>query len=114
MHKISFMLIVAAFAATISLYALPGSDAATSRRIVVDIKDFEFQPGLQSVKPGDVIVWVNKDIVPHTVSGKDGDGDSGLIKVGESWEMVVDDDTFRHYFCKFHPTMEAGLEIATN
>ena len=64
------------------------------------------------VKPGDVIVWVNKDVVPHTVSAKDGSWDSGLIKSGGAWETVVDDDTFQAYFCKFHPSMVAGLDIA--
>lgn len=106
-------LIVAATAAAIAISSWLGGEAASAGRVVVEIEDFEYRPATPDVKPGDVIVWVNRDIVPHTVSAKDRSWDSGLITSGGSWEMVVDDDAFRTYFCKFHPSMAASLEIAS-
>ena len=112
MRKAPIKLIVAAIAATISFSSWLAGEAAGGSRVVVEIENFEFRPATPDVKPGDVIVWVNRDIVPHTVSAKDGSWDSGLIKSGGSWETVVDGDISRTYFCKFHPAMAASLEIA--
>ncbi len=112
MQKKTFVkLIVAALVATISFSFLLEGEAATGTRFVVDIEGFEFRPETPVVKPGDVIVWMNRDIVSHTVSAEDGSWDSGQIKAGGSWETVVEVDTFKSYFCQFHPSMVAGLDI---
>ena len=103
--------IVAAIVATIAFFPWFESEAASGRRIVVEIRGFEFVPEMPVVKPGDVIVWVNKDIVPHTATAKDGSWDSGLIKKGGEWQMVVADETSLAYFCLFHPSMVARLNI---
>ena len=106
-------LIVAAIAATIAFPPWLQSAAASGQRIVVDIQKFKFSPKSLTVKPGDIIVWVNKDIVAHTATAKDGSWDSGLIEPGGQWEMVVKDGTAQAYFCRFHPSMKAGLDTGT-
>ena len=103
---------MAALVATISFFSWFDSAAADGQRIVVEIKSFKYRPKTPEVKAGDVIVWVNKDVVPHTVTAKDDSWNSGLIKSGGSWETVVGDDTFHDYFCKFHPSMIGGLEVS--
>ena len=104
-------LIVAAIAATIAFSSWPENIAAAGQPIVIDIHDFKFSPKVPAINPGDIIVWVNNDIVPHTVSAKDEGWDSGLIEPGGKWRMVVKDDTFQVYHCLFHPSMIARIEI---
>ena len=54
---------------------------ATGTRHRVEIQQFRFVPEAIEVKPGDTIVWVNLDIVPHTVTATDTDTswDSGNL-----------------------------------
>ena len=106
-------LIVATIVATIAFFSWHESEAASGRRVVIEIRGFEFVPETPAVKPGDVIVWVNRDIVPHTVTAKDGSWDSGLIATGGEWQMVVEDETSQAYYCRFHPSMIARLDIGS-
>lgn len=104
-------LVVAVFAATILLHSGSNSRAAEPRRVVVDIKGFKFVPARPVVTPGDTIVWINKDIVPHTVTAKDGSWDSGLIEVGKQWKTTITPELTQDYYCAFHPSMIAGLSV---
>ncbi len=103
--------IVAAIAATIAFYPGLETQAADGRRVVIEIRNFKFAPDAPPLKPGDVIVWINKDIVPHTVTAGNGSWDSGEIDPGGKWQMVVKGDLFMTYYCRFHPSMTARLDI---
>ncbi len=78
---------------------------------VVDIKDFKFSQALLNVKPGDSITWTNLDIAPHTATAVDKSWTSPELKTGESYTMQVSADTSTAYFCIYHPSMVAALEI---
>ena len=39
----------------------------------VTIEGMRFQPEMLTVERGDTIVWVNKDLVPHTATSKAGE-----------------------------------------
>ena len=45
----------------------------------VTMEGMRFQPEVLVVAPGDTIVWVNKDLVPHTATSKVGGFDSNTI-----------------------------------
>ena len=107
----SVWLIVAALVATITIFPILNAIAAPERRVVIEIREFEFVPERSQVNPGDVVVWKNVDIVPHTVTSKDDRWDSGLIETGGKWEMLITDDMVEEYFCRFHPSMIASLNI---
>ncbi len=106
-----FWLIVAAVVATIAVYLSFDATAASERRVVIEIREFEFIPERPVVDPGDIVVWKNLDIVPHTVTSKDGNWDSGLIEAGGTWVMLVTHDTGEAYYCRYHPSMVAALDI---
>ena len=106
-------LIVAALVATIAFFPGVETEAAKGQRVVIEIREFEFAPDAPKLKPGDVIVWINKDIVPHTVTADDDSWDSGQIDSGGKWEMVVKDGQFKSYYCRFHPSMTARLDIVS-
>lgn len=104
-------LAVAAIVATAAYDPDLKVNAADGQRIVVEIRSLEFLPGSQPIKPGDVVVWRNMDIVPHTATAKDDSWDSGLIEAGGEWETVITDEMTQAYYCRFHPSMTATLGI---
>jgi len=105
-------LVVAALAATTAFHWNYGAGAADGRTIVVEIRDFAFVPEIPTVSPGDIVVWRNLDIVPHTATADDESWDSGLIEANGEWSLTITDDMGETYYCRFHPSMVAGLEIA--
>ena len=84
--------------------------ASPPRRHVVEIREFSFHPKRILVSPGDTIVWINRDIVPHTATASDGTWGSQDMEEGESWEMVVENSVMQPYFCDFHPNMRGVME----
>ena len=77
----------------------------------VEIKQFKFVPDTLSVRVGDKIKWVNKDIVPHTATAADETWDTGALAKDESAVTVVSAETTEEYFCVFHPHMIATLKL---
>lgn len=95
---------VASPASTYDSTAGPGSH-------VVDIRDLRFEPPTRVVAKGDTIVWVNHDLVPHTVAGADSSWSSGYLAPGGSWAMIVEAEGEISYFCEYHPTMRGKLRV---
>lgn len=90
------------------------SPAASSPAIVhtVRIEAMHFQPVTLTVAPGDVVVWVNRDVVPHTATSPGESGfDSGVIAPGKSWRYEVRDTGEHEYLCVLHPTMKGTLRV---
>ena len=70
-----------------------------------------FSPADLTVKPGDSIVWVNKDIVAHTATTLKPGFDSETITPGKSWRHTVKRTGEFSYTCSFHPSMNAVLRV---
>ena len=104
-------LIVAAIATTIAFHPGLQLKAANGQRIVIEIRGFKFFPEVPDVSAGDVVVWKNTDIVPHTVTAKDDSWDSRRIESGGEWKIVITEAMVRDYYCRFHPTMIASLNL---
>jgi len=104
-------LIVAAFAATIALPPVLALEAAEDRRIVVEIHKLRFDPPAPALRLGDIVVWRNQDIVPHTATSRDGSFDSGTIEAGAEWESAITEAMQGAYYCRFHPSMTATLAL---
>ncbi|HJR60589.1 MAG TPA: cupredoxin family copper-binding protein [Vicinamibacterales bacterium] len=78
----------------------------------VTVDATSFQPATLTLAAGDSVVWVNKDIIPHTAtSAKKGIFDSGTIATGESWKHTFKTAGDLAYICQFHPTMKGSLKI---
>jgi plastocyanin len=77
----------------------------------VVIENMQFNPAQVTVHPGDRIVWVNKDLFPHTVTAVDKAFDSGSIASGASWSYVVRKKGDVAYSCTFHPTMKGTIRV---
>lgn len=77
----------------------------------VTIENMRFQPQRLTVATGDTVVWLNKDLVPHTATSKAGGFDSHAIPTAKSWRLSVQKKGDFAYFCTFHPTMTATLRV---
>jgi plastocyanin len=86
-------------------------DQRKSKTHTVTIEGMRFQPEMLTVERGDTIVWVNKDLVPHTATSKAGNFDSKLIEADKSWRYTVRNKGDFAYICTFHPTMKAMLQV---
>jgi plastocyanin len=79
----------------------------------IEITAFEFVPKQLSVKVGDTVTWVNKDIVPHNVyNNTSKKAISPDLATGERFSYTV--PAFKtpltlDYFCNFHPSMLGKL-----
>lgn len=88
-----------------------GAGPAAARNWVVTIEQMRFAPPTLTVHRGDTVVWVNKDLVAHTVSTDARGFDSGSIAPDASWRYVVSGSGRQPYTCRFHPTMHGTLIV---
>jgi plastocyanin len=93
-----------------SLSALPASAAAPTSHVVT-IENMQFNPPTLTVKRGDRIVWINKDLFPHTVTGNTHAFDSRSIAANASWSYAPAKAGSYPYGCTFHPTMHGALTV---
>jgi len=82
-----------------------------SKTYFIQIKQLKFSSDVITVKPGDTVTWVNDDFVPHNVTAKDKSWSTGNINHGESRSIVVTQKFELSYFCLYHPSMQAQLEV---
>ena len=108
------MAAVAAVAALVPMRRAQSADAAEATTHEVEISRFAFVPAKLRVKPGDTIIWANKDIAPHTATGVDESWDTGEIVQNASMSIPVSSDMQTSYFCRFHPHMKAELMIESS
>jgi plastocyanin len=72
-----------------------------------------FRPETLTVRTGDTVVWVNKDIVPHTATASSAAGtfDTGNLAQGDAGRYVAQHAGAVEYTCTLHPVMKATLII---
>lgn len=78
----------------------------------VVIEAMKYTPATVRAHAGERVVFTNRDFVPHTATAKPaGPFDSGMIKPGESWSLIVPASGSLHFSCIFHPTMEGEIIV---
>ena len=103
--------LVAALTVVLSSLGVAAGDRPTSQTHTVTIEGMRFQPEVLTVAPGDTVVWVNKDLVPHTATSQAGGFDSKDIQADKSWRHTIQTTGEFAYICTFHPTMKAMLRV---
>lgn len=86
------------------------ADTAAGTHLVV-IEQMRFDPPALTVQHGDRVVWVNKDLFPHTASATSKAFDSRSIAPNASWSYVASRPGSYPYRCNFHPTMRGTLTV---
>jgi len=92
----------------------PGaSTAEPAKRAVhtVTIDAMKYLPDRLTVRAGETVVWVNKDLFPHTVTEVNGRFDSHEIKPNASWRYVAKKTGDFAYVCTLHPSMKGALLV---
>ena len=96
----------------VALQATPAGAAAAERARTheVVIQGLLYVPETLTVRPGDVVVWINKDPFPHTVTAA-GAFDSGSVAAGKSWRFTAKTSGTYPYLCTLHTTMKGTLRV---
>lgn len=95
-------------AGVLSLSAVAAPAHAATITIVME--NLVTSPAAATAKVGDTIEWVNKDVVAHTATAKNGDFDV-MIPPKKTVTYVVKRAGTVDYYCRFHPNMKATLRI---
>lgn len=111
MHAESTVLKKVAACAVAFFMSLAVSQASSPTEHVVEISGMRFEPESLVLRPGDVVTWINRDIVPHTATAVDGSWTTGTLLKNQSKKLTMDRDMIRAYGCAFHPNMIGNLEI---
>jgi plastocyanin len=96
---------------TVCAIGLAAGERPAPATHTVTMENMRFQPETLTVARGDIIVWINKDLVPHTATSKDGVFDSGTVDAEKSWRFTARQKGEFAYVCRFHPTMTATLRV---
>jgi plastocyanin len=82
------------------------------QRHIVEIRGMAFHPAVLEVRRGDTVVWMNRDIVPHTATASRKSGwNTGPLPQGKSGQYVPRHSGEDPYFCELHPTMLGTLVV---
>jgi plastocyanin len=84
---------------------------AQAATIQITIQNLVNTPAEVSAKVGDTIEWINKDVVAHTATAKNGDWDV-MIGPNKMGQVVLKKAGAVDYYCKFHPNMTGRVTIA--
>ena len=109
-----WLAVPAAFAvlALLGVGARLRDNAPAPRRHVVEISGLAFHPAVLEVAPGDTVVWINRDIFPHTATAADSAGwSTGILIQGQSGVFVPSRRGEAPYFCQLHPIMRGRLNV---
>lgn len=106
----------AGLAAALLLAIVVGSRAAVAADakpapVTVTIDAVTYSPKFTTVHVGETVTWVNKDLVAHTVTAKNGSFDSKEIPPGKSWTFTPKQRGQFDYKCTLHPTMKGTLVV---
>lgn len=104
--------LVLAAATVVGLGAARAADRAApaARSHEVVIQGFKFIPETLKVKRGDVVVWTNKDPLPHTATAA-GTFDSKSLGEGQSWRYTANKVGTFPYVCTLHSNMKGVLQV---
>jgi plastocyanin len=76
------------------------------------IKDWCFEPTATYIRPGESITWVNRDPVPHTVTGANRAwGSYDKLKPGKKLSYTFDRAGTYPYYCVYHPGMVGTVVV---
>jgi plastocyanin len=98
----------AALAALSLVAACVPARAAT---IQITMENLEISPAAASAKVGDTIEWVNKDVLMHSATARNGDFDVNLPPK-KTGSVVLKSAGTIDYYCRYHPNMKATINVA--
>ena len=89
---------------------LGASVSAQAATFQILMENLEIVPAEVSAKVGDTVEWVNKDVLAHTATARNGDFDV-MMPPNKTTIYVLKKAGTVDYYCRFHPNMKARLKI---
>jgi plastocyanin len=77
---------------------------------VVEIQNMAFGAAPEHLKVGDSVRWVNKDILQHTATDKQGAFDLDLLP-GAQGDVTLKKPGVMEVTCRYHPNMKILLTV---
>jgi plastocyanin len=90
---------------------LGASVSAHAATIQITMENLVIAPTEVSAKVGDTLELINKDILAHTATARNGDFDVAMPPKKTVTYVLKKAGTVE-YYCRFHPNMKAVLTIA--
>ena len=87
------------------------SVSAHAATIQITMENLVISPAEASAKVGDTVEWINKDILAHTATARNGDWDV-TMPPKKTVPLVLKKPGTIEYYCRFHPNMKATLTVA--
>ena len=107
--KTKRLIALAALAAGTSLPAA----APAHHEYAIAIAGMHFAASPTGLKVGDTILWVNRDIVPHTATARDRSFDV-TVQPRQSARVTLGRAGTFAFYCRFHPAMQGVLRVAAH
>lgn len=85
--------------------------AAGTRTHRIEMQNMRFGPVPANIRAGDTIVWVNRDLVPHTATARDRSFDVVIPPRGSASTVARRAGTIAFY-CRYHPVMRGQLVVS--
>jgi plastocyanin len=83
---------------------------AHAATITITMENLVISPAEATAKVGDTIELVNKDVLAHTATARNGDFDV-MMPPKKTVTYVLKKAGSVDYYCRFHPNMKATLKI---
>src|SRR3954454_8436419 len=87
-----------------------GSVSAHAATVQITMENLVISPAEASAKIGDTIEWINKDVLAHTATARNGDFDVNLPSK-KTGTLVLKKAGAVEYYCRYHPNMKATLTV---
>src|SRR3954454_7451358 len=95
----------------VTALALGNSVSAHAATIQITMDNLVISPAKATAKVGDTIELINKDILAHTATARNGDFDVTMPPKKTVTYVLKKAGTI-DYYCRFHPNMKAVLDVA--
>jgi len=104
------MLRVSCLAVALVAAASVWPQAVRAETIVITIQNLEFMPKEAKASVGDTVQWINKDVLLHTATARNGNFDVSLGP-NKTAQVVLMKGGEVDYYCRLHPNMTAHLKV---
>ncbi len=98
---------------TVTISAPVATTTASVSDNTVLIQNMAYNPAQITVKAGDIVRWVNKDKVVHSVvfSTDSKIDPSGVLSASQSFSVKFYDTGVYNYSCGIHPQMQGSVVV---
>ena len=97
--------------ALVALLLAAACAATRAATIQISMENLEVTPAVVSAKVGDTVEWINKDVLVHSATARNGDFDVNLPPK-KTGSVVLKKAGTIDYYCRYHPNMKATINVA--